>query len=492
VTGRFKRRKGATYRIQSISILDRAMRLRTRLLLAALAFAGVAYLPDLARAGTAGATTDLGLAGLLGSGSLLAYAVAFGGGVLTSLTPCVYPLIPITVSIFGARKAGGRGEAMALSGLYVLGIAVMYSALGLFASLSGAAFGSVMQSPLAIGLVALVLAAMAASMLGLFELSLPSSWQLRLNRVGGAGRTGAFAMGLVSGIVAAPCTGPVLAAALAFVAAQGSVALGVSIMFAYALGLGLLFFLIGAFSLSLPKSGPWMEAIKSVFGVALLAAALLFLVGALPALRPLFSAARAAAFAAAGLAAAGVLVGALTGSFHGPPAQRAAKGLGLALLVIGIVYGAGAAGARERSRAASFAWLHAYDQAVARARTEGRPMIIDFWADWCTACKELDRNVWSDPQVRAEAARFVAVKLDGTDGSDAFNALADRFAVVGLPTVVLLDARGREAPDRVLGAVGAAEMISRLRAADRACEGQAPPAQPAPGSQVALACTVRW
>jgi thiol:disulfide interchange protein DsbD len=468
------------------------MRHAARVLLAALAFALVAYLPELSRAGPAGAATDLGLASLLGRGSLLAYAVAFAGGVLTSLTPCVYPLIPITVSIFGARKAGGRGEAMALSLLYVLGIAVMYSALGLFASLSGAAFGSVMQSPVAVGLVALVLAAMGASMLGLFDLQLPSSWQLRLNRVGGAGRAGAFAMGLVSGIVAAPCTGPVLAAALAFVAAQGSPALGASIMFAYALGLGLLFFLIGAFSLSLPKSGPWMEAVKSIFGVALLSAALVFAVGAFPAARPIFSAARTAAFAAAGLAAAGVLLGALTESFHGPPLRRALKGLGLALLVGGIVYGTGAAGARERSRTSSLAWLHAYDEAVAHARAEGRPMIIDFWADWCTACKELDRNVWGDPRVQAEASRFVALKLDGTDGSDAFNALVDRFGVLGLPTVVLLDSRGRDTPDPVLGAVTASEMISRLRAVDHACEGHPPPAHPAAGSQVALACTVRW
>ncbi len=269
-----------------------------------------------------------------------------------------------------------------------------------------------------IGFVALVLAAMAASMFGAFELQLPSSWQGRLNAVGGAGRAGAFAMGLVSGIIAAPCTGPVLAAALAFVAAKGSVAFGFGIMFAYALGMGLLFFLIGAFSISLPKSGPWMDTVKSVFGVALLAAALVFLKDAFPAVKPLFSAARGAALAAAGAAAVGVLLGALSGSFHGPAAARLAKGLGVALLVGGIVYAVGAAGARERARAraTAFAWLSSEDEAIALAKAEGRPVIIDFWAEWCTACKELDKIAWSKPEVRAEAARFVAVKLDGTDG----------------------------------------------------------------------------
>src|SRR5512138_3453119 len=382
------------------------MRSASRILLALAAFAAVAYVPDLLSLGPVGLSSDHGLGALLAQGSVLAFAVAFAGGVATSLTPCVYPLIPITVSIFGARKAGSRREAMTLSGLYVLGIAAMYSALGVGAALTGRAFGSVMQNPWVIGLVALVLAAMAASMFGAFELQLPSSWQQRLNGVGGAGRAGAFAMGLVSGIVAAPCTGPVLAAALTFVAAKGSVAFGFGIMFTYALGMGLLFFLIGAFSIALPKSGPWMDVVKSGFGVALLAAAGVFLKDAFPALRPLFSAAR-------GAAGAGVVLGALHGSFSAPGWPRAATAAGVALLVGGIVYAAGASAARERRRAAEgFAWLPDEPAALAIAQREGRPVILDFWAEWCTACKELDRTAWADPAVREEASRFVAVKVD--------------------------------------------------------------------------------
>ncbi|WP_242340282.1 MULTISPECIES: protein-disulfide reductase DsbD [Anaeromyxobacter] len=465
------------------------MRLPTRILLAALTFAAVAWLPELVGLGPTGSQSDLQLGTLLAEGSIVAFAVAFVGGVATSLTPCVYPLIPITVSIFGARKAGTRSEAMALSGLYVLGIAAMYSALGVGAALTGKAFGSVMQNPWVIGLVALVLAAMAASMFGAFELQLPSSLQARLSGVGGAGRAGAFAMGLVSGVIAAPCTGPVLAAALTFVAAKGSVAFGLGIMFTYALGMGLLFFLIGAFSISLPKSGAWMETVKSVFGVALLAAAGIFLKDAFPQVKPIFSAAREAAFVAAALAAAGVALGALNASFHGPAGERLAKGLGVALLVGGIVYAAGAAGARERARsAAAFAWLHSEEEAIALAKTSGRPVIIDFWAEWCTACKELDKTAWADPRVREEASRFVAVKLDGTDGSEAFQALAEKYGVVGMPTVVFIDPRGREVPDRVIGAIPAQEMVGKLRAVDAACE-RAPAA---PKTAGALACAARW
>jgi thiol:disulfide interchange protein DsbD len=464
------------------------MQIASRIALALLVLAGVTFLPDLVVVGPTGASTDLALGSLLAEGSLLGFGAAFAGGVLTSLTPCVYPLIPITVSIFGARQASRR-EAMLLSALYVLGIATMYAALGVGAALTGAAFGSVMQNPWVIGFVALVLAALAASMFGAFELRLPSSWQARLNTVGGAGRPGSFAMGLVSGIIAAPCTGPVLAAALAFVAAKGSVAFGFGIMFAYALGMGLLFFLIGTFSVSLPKGGPWMDTVKSVFGVALLAAAGIFAKDLVPGLSGLFSAAGWVAPAAGGVAAFGVLAGALHGSFYGPAPRRLAKGAAVALLVGAVVYAAGASNARGMARAAhGLAWLPSLEEGIALARAEGRPLIVDFWADWCVACKELDRIAWADERVKAAASRFVAVKLDGTEGDDRFVDLAERYGVVGMPTVLFVDAKGREVPGRVQSAVSAEEMLERLAAVDGACE--AP--RPAPVATGAVACVARW
>ncbi len=457
------------------------MRLASRVTLAMLFFGGAAFLPGLLSSGSSGASTDLGLGSLLIQGSVLAFVAAFGGGVLTSLTPCVYPLIPITVSIFGARKAGSRGHAVALSGLYVLGIAATYSALGVGAALTGKAFGSAMQNPWAIGLVALVLAAMAASMLGAFDLRLPSSIQARLDAVGGAGHAGSFAMGLVSGVIAAPCTGPVLAAALAFVAAKGSVAYGFGIMFTYALGVGLPFFLIGAFSLSLPKSGPWMETVKSLFGVALLAAAGVFLKDAFPAVKPIFSAARWAALAAAGAAGAGVLLGALHASFQGLWAERTLKAVGVALAVGGIVYAAGAASARERARAPDgFAWVSDEPRALQLARREGRPVVIDFSAEWCTSCKELDRTAWADPRVREALAPFVAVKVDATNDVPDVAELFRKYNVIGMPTVVFIDRRGHEVPARIMGAVDGDEMLRWVRAVDHAC------------TRPMVACVTRW
>ncbi|HVP66558.1 MAG TPA: cytochrome c biogenesis protein CcdA [Anaeromyxobacteraceae bacterium] len=453
-----------------------------RIFVAGLTFAAVAWVPDLmATSGPTGAGGDLGLARLLAQGSMFAYGAAFLGGALTSLTPCVYPLIPITVSIFGARQAASRRQAVVLSGLYVLGIAAMYSALGVGAALTGKAFGSVMQNPWVMGAVAVVFAAMAASMFGAFDLQLPAGLQARLSAVGGAGYVGAVAMGLVAGVIAAPCTGPVLAAALAFVATRGSVPFGVGVMFAYALGMGLPFFLLGAFSVSLPKSGPWMDAVKSVFGVALLAAAGVFAKDAVPALQPAFLASRAAALAAATAAGAGVLLGAFSGSFEGTRWRSLAKGVGVALVVGGIVYASGSAQARSTTGAAGLDWIH-QDEALAlgRARAEGKPVIIDFWADWCTACRELDRTAWSDPRVQAAAKRFVTLKMDGSQESDAFQRVFEKYAVVGMPTVVFIDSHGREMPARVTGATSAEEMLKWLQAAEQAC------------ALPAVACVARW
>jgi thiol:disulfide interchange protein DsbD len=461
------------------------MRLQNRILLAAAAFGLVAWLPYLAGMGATGASTDLGLGRLLGRGSALAFAAALGGGVLTSLTPCVYPLVPITVSIFGARSAASRRQAVVLSGLYVLGIAAMYSALGVGAALTGRAFGTALANPWVVGSVALLLAAMAASMFGAFEIRLPQALQARLGTVGGPGYAGAFAMGLVAGVIAAPCTGPVLAAALAFVAAQGSVPFGAGIMFVYALGIGLPFFLIGAFSVSLPKGGPWMEAVIGLFGVALLAAAALFAKDLVPGLKTLFSAARWAPLAAAAAAGLGVLGGALHLSFGGGAGERLRKTAGVALAVLGVVYAVGSGrAADEAALSRGVLWLGSEQKALARARDEGRPVIVDFWADWCAACLELDKAAWSDPRVQAEARRFVLLKADGSATSDMnlsgeFDRLYEKYAVVGMPTVLFIDARGRELPARILGAISAEEMLRWMRGVDEACAPM-------------IACVARW
>src|SRR5262245_8700046 len=214
------------------------------------------------------------------------YLASFGFGFQTSLTPCVYPMIPITLGIFGARGKGvTRGRALALATAYVVGMGLTYSTLGVTIALIGGQFGTLLANPFVVIPIVLLFAALAASMFGAFELNLPASWQARLNQVGGQGYRGAFAMGLVGGLIAAPCTGPFLLGLLTFVATSRSVFGGGSLLFIYAIGMGVLFWVLAAFAMSLPKSGRWMDWVKSAGGILLLLGGLYFLKPLLPFMR---------------------------------------------------------------------------------------------------------------------------------------------------------------------------------------------------------------
>ena len=251
---------------------------------AVLVFLGIVYVPHLV-GGTGPTGAGLDFQAAIAKSLPLALGVVFVGGILTSLTPCVYPLIPITVSIFGARQGVSRLKGAALSSVYVLGMAVMYTGLGIGAALTGKAFGHVMANPWVIGTVAGVFILFGISMLGAFELNVPTGLQTRLSQVGGEGWGGAFAMGLVSGVVAAPCTGPILGGVLTYVATTQNVVLGGALLFTFSIGMGLLFFVIGTFAVSLPKSGNWMDAVKSVLAVVMFVVALYFLKDVIPPLK---------------------------------------------------------------------------------------------------------------------------------------------------------------------------------------------------------------
>lgn len=213
-------------------------------------------------------------------GLLAALFVVFLAGVLSSLTPCVYPLIPITVGIFGARQADTRTRAFGLSLVYVLGIAVTYSILGVAAASLGTVFGGAMQNPWVLSGIAVLFVALGLSSLGVFDFRLPGALHTKLSQAGGVGAVGAFLMGLVAGIIAAPCVGPIVAGILLYVAQQQDIFLGWLLLMVFAVGMGQLFLVLGTFSSllnRLPKSGAWMEAVKTVFGVIFLAMAVYYL-----------------------------------------------------------------------------------------------------------------------------------------------------------------------------------------------------------------------
>ena len=382
---------------------------------------------------------------LLAHGWLWAFATVFVGGFLTSLTPCVYPMISITVSLFGARdESSTRARSMALATAYVAGICVMYTTLGVSFALAGRAFGTFMASPAFMVPIAIFFLLMAASMFGAFDLSLPAEWQQRLNTVGGKGFGGAFGMGLVGGIIAAPCTGPVLASVLAYVATTRSVILGGSLLFTYALGMGVLFFVIAAFAVSLPRSGQWMEVVKSFFGIVMVVAALYFLRNVIPGLAHYGSRSTTWLVVHALLLVAGVGAGGLNLSFkYSPVAEKVRKAFGVVAVGVG-AFGLLGFVLTAKQTGGPLAWLHGEQPGLTTARASHKPMLIDFYADWCLPCKELELKTFSDPRVKELLGQFVLVKVDCTEDDDP--QVVDtkrRYHAATLPTLSIVAPDGR-------------------------------------------------
>lgn len=281
------------------------------------AFAGVLDRAAEARASGGGSGAIDRFAAALDDGWLWAYLLAFAFGFLTSLTPCVYPMIPITVAVFGARDdTVTRRKAFVLATCYVVGMGMLYAVLGTVFALAGGRAGTLLSNPWVVFPVTALLLAFAASLFGAFEIRLPMSMQQRLNQVGGKGYSGAFGMGLVGGLVAAPCTGPFLAGMLGFVATTGNWIAGSTLLFTYALGVGVLFWAIALTSLSLPKSGAWMDAIKNVGGLALLVVALYFLRPVLAPLRGIAEPSLLHLIAWSGILGIGIALGAVHRPFR--------------------------------------------------------------------------------------------------------------------------------------------------------------------------------
>lgn len=406
--------------------------------------------------------------GALSSGDyVVALPLIYLVGLGTALTPCVYPMIAITVSVFGARQAKSRTEGALLSTSFVLGMATLFTPLGVVAGLTGMAFGSWLAWPPILVGFALLFVAMALAMFGAYELNLPPSLQAKLGQMGGIGPKGAFALGFASALIAAPCTGPGVVALLGWIGDTGNVALGGSAMFLYALGLGTLFWVVGTFAVSIPKSGRWMEMVKSVFGIVMCVMALYYLRTLVPDLMDWLSA-RAAAILVVGivLLVAGLAVGAVHLDFHEPSTPvRARKASGIVLSTVGgflFVAWLLAAPAAEAG-AGEMAWREDFTAAIAEARASHRPYLVDFGADWCGACGELERNTFTDRRVIEESERFVVVHVDMSASSitPEKRDLLRSYRQTGLPLVVLHASSGEEA-HRVVEFIEADEMVALM------------------------------
>jgi thiol:disulfide interchange protein DsbD len=398
----------------------------------------------------------------------LALGMVFVGGLLTALTPCVYPMIAITVSVFGASTAKSKLHGAGLSTMYVLGTCALFTPLGLVAGLSGGVFGEQLANPWIVVPLAVLFVVLAASMFGAFEMNLPPALQNRLAQMGGLGPKGAFVLGLVGGLIAAPCTGPVLSGLLIWIGTSGKAGFGAAALFVYALGLGLPTWVVGTFAISLPKSGQWLEWVKSFFGMVMVGAALWFVKDFIH-LGELVE--RTSTWLAAGgiMLVFGLLSGAVHLSFQGASAvTMARKGGGIALTVAGgLTLALWLNAAPILPPGTEIAWMSDYEAAQALARRENRPLLVDFGASWCAACEELDRHTFSDPRVVAEGRRFVPVRVDLSPGQDVARGrqLLARYEQRGLPLVVMHDSRGTEAA-RVTEFVEADRMLQLMRRVD--------------------------
>jgi thioredoxin:protein disulfide reductase len=409
------------------------------------------------------------------------YLGSFGYGFLTSLTPCVYPMIPITLGIFGARgKDVSRGRALLLATAYVVGMGLTYATLGVIVAKIGGQFGTILANPFVVIPIVLLFAALAASMFGAFELNLPAAWQARLNQVGGHGFRGAFAMGMVGGLIAAPCTGPFLLSLLAFAAKSGNELGGGSLLFIYALGMGVLFWVLAAFAMSLPRSGRWMEWVKSAGGVLLLLGGIYFLTPLLSFMRHL--AVPEGWFLAASIAviAAGLLLGAIHLSFHAPLGEKLRKGLGVAL----VIAGAFAAWSYKLTPRHKLPYLTDEAAAFAQARAEHKGVMVDFSATWCVPCRELELTFGDDDIYEQIKKNFVPLKFDVSDDDDATNAeRRTRYKAGTLPAVIYFSTDGHPLgrvelgrvdhmmePDELKGVLGPA--IARLRSGSLLASGE--------------------
>lgn len=432
---------------------------------------------------------------LIRDGNLLAVMAMFAGlGLLLSFTPCCLPMYPILSGIIvgqsGADGKSGTGRSFLLSVAFVLGMAVTYTALGAVFAAAGAQVQAVMQMPVVTIVVALLFVALALSMFGLFDLQIPSSWQTRLNAMSGrqqSGRLlGAGVMGMISAAVVTTCVTPPLVAALTVIARTGDLTRGALALFALAIGMGIPLLAIGASAGHLmPRTGAWMNSVKALFGLMMLGMAVWMMDRLWP--------------ATVTLALWGILLvtaSNLLGTFEAlgdkaTLARKLGKGLGIVVLLYGaaLLIGAfggskdalrplqflgstapGSADGRAReTESSAFTRIKTgadLDAQLARAAAAGQPVMLDFYADWCVSCKELERYTFPHPAVRNELTRAITLQADVTAMDADDQTLMQRFGIIGPPTIVFFSAAGTEQPAmRVVGFMKAEAFAAHLRKA---------------------------
>ncbi len=432
----------------------------------------VAVTPPRAAATPARDTSDAGrITALLEGGNYwVVVASFFGFGLLLSFTPCVFPMIPILSGIIVGQGAGiTKRKGFMLSLAYVLGMAFTYALAGVAAGLSGTLISNALQNPWALGTGAAIFVALALSMFGFYELQLPSFLQSRFteasNRIKGGHFASVFLMGVISALIVGPCVAAPLAGALLYISQTGDVVLGAISLFFLALGMGVPLLLVGlSAGALLPRAGGWMESVKKFFGVALLAVAIWLI-------SPVLSGIAQMLMWATLLMISGVYLKATEHlAVNASGWARFWKGTGLISLVVGIamllgalgggrdllqplaVFRGGVAGAAEVSPHLAFQRVKNFNELDAAIRgAAGRAVMLDFYADWCVSCKEMERITFADAKVRARLKDVLLLQADVTANTADDKALLARFKLFGPPGLIFWDQSGRESAYRVVG-----------------------------------------
>jgi thiol:disulfide interchange protein DsbD len=390
------------------------------------------------------------------------WAFAFIGifliGLALNLTPCVYPMISVTVSLFGGQQGGSSGKVFGRAVIYVLGIATMYSVLGVIAALSGGLFGSWLQSPYMLGFIGLLMFGLALSMFGLYEIQMPYWLTSKLGAGGSStGVIGLFISGLVVGIFAAPCVGPPIIALLAYVGTVGDPLFGFYVFFVLSLGLGLPYLILGTFSglmQKLPKSGTWMVWVKKVFGIVLIGVGGFYLGLAL---FPQY----VEWVIVLTLLIGGIYLGFIEQSGKGKTGFMATKyATGVLAIALSVVF-------YMNLQKEGLSWEPYSEEKLESAVADNRPVMIDFYADWCIPCLELERMTFTDTEVMNAADDMMRLKVDLTNfDSPESEALRQEFNIAGVPTIVFINAEGEEVIDaRVIGFLKPQAFLERMQMA---------------------------
>lgn len=392
----------------------------------------------------------------------------FGFGLLLAFTPCMLPMIPILSGVIvGQTGHMTRRHAFALSATYVLGMAVTYALAGVAAGLAGTLLSAYLQSPWVLGSFSLIFVLLALSMFGLYELQIPSvlrNWLAEASgRMRGGRALGVFLMGVLSAIIVGPCVAAPLAGALLYIGQTHDVVLGGVALFAMAVGMGIPLLVVGTAAGSiLPRTGPWTEIVQRAFGVTMLGVAIYMLTPVIPVVAQQL-------LWAAWFVVPSIYLHALDPlPIDAPGHRRLFKGLGVLALLIGAALLVGAlsghrellqplAGLRgaaysEQIRDLPFQPVRSIADVQARLQAaRGRPVMLDFWAEWCVSCKEMDQFTFSDERVRARLKNTILLRADVTANNADDQALLRHFSLFGPPGIVFFDRDGREVKFRVIG-----------------------------------------